>query len=69
METSMEGFMIRDWKSLNVGDCIRWYGKEFDGSWDEPCTIKEKFENHLIADCDGIELWIDDWSASQFKKA
>ena len=56
METSKEGFMIRDWKSLNVGDCIRWYGKEFDGSWDEPCTVKEKYEDHLIADCDGIEL-------------
>jgi len=59
--------MLRNWRNLKVGDRIRWYGTEFDGSWDEPCTVKEIRNDCILADCDGLTLTIDDWSMDQFK--
>ena len=60
--------MLKDWRSLKVGDKIRWYGKEFDGSWDLPCKVIEIKSDCVIADWDGVKLPIDDWSMDQFKR-
>ena len=52
------------WKSWNVGDRVKYTYEEFGGSGSYDGTITEKFEDHLIMECDfpdnDMHLWIDD---------
>lgn len=59
---------MKDWRNLKVGDKLRWFGSEFDGSWDRPCTVVEIKDWCVIAECDGMELTIDDCFESMFKR-
>lgn len=57
------------WRNYRVGDNLRYFGEEFDGKWDLPCTVTDVFNDHAIADYEGTKLWIDDMSAHMFRLA
>ena len=58
-------YLSKDWKTLKVGDEVRWTSKEFDGtgSWD--CEVKEVYPDHIIISpiderFSDMNLWVDD---------
>jgi len=60
--------MLQDWRVLEIGDIVHFYGSEFDGTWDDVCTIIEINDDCIIADDNGIRLVIDNWSMDMFRK-
>ena len=60
--------MLRNWRSLRVGDRVHYYGKDFDGEWDYICTIIIIDKDHAIAEWDGVKLYLDDETADLFRR-
>lgn len=58
----------KNWKSWQLGDSIEWYGTEFDGSFSYIGNVIKKFDDHLIVFADGMSLWVDDDTISQYRK-
>lgn len=62
---------MNNWRGLKVGDKIYWNVNEFDcvKPIKNRATIVEVDENHAIAkedDPNGLKLWIDDDTCSDF---
>lgn len=49
-----------DWRDWEIGRPTVWEGSDFDGSWHYEGIITEKYEDHLILETDGMQIWIDD---------
>jgi len=60
--------MLKNWRTLKVGDTVHFYGKEFDGAWDDICTVIEVKDDCVLVDDNGITLTIEDWSMDMFRK-
>lgn len=60
---------MKDWRNLKVGDKATWTTKEFDGKAKATGTITEVSEDHAILTAEGMNLWIDDDTAEDFKRA
>lgn len=61
-----------DWRTLQVGDSLIYFGTDFSGSWSYPCTVTSVEEDHAIAYEPTVpmtHLWIDDATAHMFKRA
>lgn len=54
------------WRKWNVGDKVLYTFNEFDGHGSFTGIITEKDESHLIAEVNGMHLWIDDDTADMF---
>ncbi len=61
--------MLRNWRSLKVGDRVHYYGEDFDGKWDYICEIIRVDEDCAIAEWDDVKLHIDDETADLFRMA
>lgn len=59
---------MTNWNEWNIGDNVKWETNEFDGRTKTIAEITEKHDDHLIAEADGMKLWIDDDTAYQFKR-
>ena len=57
-----------DWRTAKVGDKVTYRVDEFDTVIPQvmDAIITEVSEDHLIAKCDGMNLWIDDFNADMF---
>ena len=68
MKIIIERIIDYNWQLWNVGDKVRYFGTEFDGSFEFFGVITKKFDDHLIAESEGMTLWIDDFSADMFER-
>lgn len=47
------------WKNWNIGDTIKWIVDEFDGHMERIGKVTQIFEDHVIVEADGMNLWVD----------
>jgi hypothetical protein len=52
-----------------IGQKLIWVVDEFDGSFQREAVLVKVEEDHAIAECDGMSLWIDEDTEEQFKVA
>lgn len=54
------------WRKWKVGDRVQYTYSEFDGHGTLAGVITEKYDDHLIAEVNGMHLWIDDDTLEHF---
>ena len=59
--------MLRNWRTLKVGDKVHYYGKDFDGEWDYICEIVKVDKDFVIVEWDEIRLYLDDETKDLFR--
>lgn len=57
----------KDWRSWDVGRYTVYEWNEFDGHGSSRGLITEKYDDHLIMESEGMQLWIDDCFADMFR--
>lgn len=57
----------KDWRTWEVGRYTVYEWDEFDGHGSSRGLITEKYEDHLIMESEGMQLWIDDCFADMFR--
>lgn len=57
-----------NWKTLKVGETIKFVVDEFDGKLETICVVTEVNDDYAIAEGDGMNLWIDEDTAYQFSR-
>lgn len=60
-----------DWRTVQVNEKLIYHVDEFDTV--KPCNmdaiVTEVHTDHIIAKCDGMNLWIDDFNKDMFYKS
>lgn len=57
----------KDWRTWEVGRYTVHEWDEFDSRGSSRGLITEKYEDHLIMESEGMQLWIDDCFADMFR--
>ena len=57
-----------NWRKLKVNDKLIYHVDEFDcvRPIDYDATVTKVESDHIIAECEGMNLWIDDFNSDMF---
>lgn len=55
-----------DFRTVKIGDKVKFESHDFDGAVTRYGVVTEVEDDHAIVRADGMNLWLDDYTAGQF---
>ena len=56
------------WRTWETGDRVAWCWSDFDGAGSRVGIVTEIHEDHAIVCADGMNLWVDDDTETDYRR-